>query len=149
MAEKTVAEQVQELTERWNPPTTDHTLERLVGVPTQPGDVAATGHVPMEELNRSFTNSDVDAQRLKEFTDDGDDDDAKAAKKRAKAEKKAAKKAAASSQSDGDMYDAMNGDALKAEIDARNKGREGDAVLAKGGKVDELRQRLREDDQQG
>jgi hypothetical protein len=75
MAEKTVAEQVQELTERWNPPTTDHTLERLVGVPTDPADVAATSHVPMEELNKSFTNSDVDAQRLQEFQDDGDDGD--------------------------------------------------------------------------
>lgn len=74
MSEKTVAEQVQALTERWNPPTVDHALERLVGVPTQPGDVAATAHVPMEELNKSFTNSDVDAQRLQEFTDDGDDD---------------------------------------------------------------------------
>lgn len=67
---------VQKLTERWNPPTTDHTLERLVGVPTDPADVAATAHVPMEELNRhiSPTDSNVDAQRLQEFKDDGDAD---------------------------------------------------------------------------
>jgi hypothetical protein len=86
MAEKTVAEQVQELTERWNPPTTDHTLERLVGVPTESGDVAATAHVPMEELNKSFTNSEVDAQRLSEFTDDGDVDLDEMGKKELQAE---------------------------------------------------------------
>jgi hypothetical protein len=146
MAEKTVAEQVQELTERWNPPPTDHTLERLVGVHTQPGDVAATGHVDHAELNRAFTSDSVDAQRLQEFTDDGDDE--KAARKAAKKAAKAAKKAQQGSD-EGDGYDAMNGDALKAEIDARNEGREDDARLSKGGKVDELRQRLREDDQQG
>jgi hypothetical protein len=71
-----VAAEVRALTERWNPPPSDHSLERLVGVPTEPGDVAATAHVPMEELNKSFTNSDVDAQRLSEFQDDGDDADA-------------------------------------------------------------------------
>lgn len=70
-----VAAEVKALTESWNPPVTEHALERLVGVPTEPGDVAATSHVPMEELNKSFTNSNVDAQRLSEFQDDGDDVD--------------------------------------------------------------------------
>lgn len=71
-----VAAEVKRLTESWNPPATDHTLERLVGVPTDPADVAATAHVPMEELNRhiSPTDSNVDAQRLQEFEDDGDAD---------------------------------------------------------------------------
>lgn len=72
-----VAAEVQRLTQSWNPPPEDHSLERLVGVPTDAADVAATAHVPMAELNQhlSPTDSKVDAQRLQDFQDDGDDGD--------------------------------------------------------------------------
>lgn len=61
MAEKPVHEQVQDLLNSWNKPPEDHSLERIVGVPTGEADTAATAHVPMEELNKGFR-------------DDGDDD---------------------------------------------------------------------------
>ncbi len=91
-----VAAEVQALTRKWNPPPEDHSLERLVGVPTDPADVAATGHVPMAELNAhlSPTDSKVDAQRIQDFTDDGDDE--------------------------GDDLDDMSKDDLKAEAEARD-----------------------------
>lgn len=55
--EKSVAEQVQEHLDRWNPRPVDHTLERVVGVPTDEGDTRATSHVPMEELNLGFQDA--------------------------------------------------------------------------------------------
>jgi hypothetical protein len=142
----------QKLLDKWNPAPTDEALARLVGVPTEVGDTRATAHVPMEVLNHQFNagNSDVDAGLLAQFRDDGDDDD-KAARKAARKAAKAAKKSQSSDDAggegdEGDKYDAMNAKDLKAEIDSRNEGRDGDDVLVKGGKVEEIRQRLRDDD---
>lgn len=75
-----VAAEVKKLTESWNPPATDRTLEVLVGVPTDPADVAATAHITPEGLQK-FSSSKVDAQRLQEFQDDGDDVDLESADK--------------------------------------------------------------------
>jgi hypothetical protein len=71
MDDKTVAEQVQEILAGWNPPTTDHAFERVVGVKTDPADVAATAHVPMEELNKGFGeySDDLD-EPYSEWTND-------------------------------------------------------------------------------
>ena len=71
MAEKSVAEQVAEITARWNPPPEDHTLERVVGVPTEAGDVAATAHIPADDGFTSPEDDSVDAQRG-DYTDDLD-----------------------------------------------------------------------------
>jgi hypothetical protein len=71
--ELSVSEQVQGLLASWNPPPEDKALERLVGVPTEPGDTRATAHVPMEELNgpHNPARDSVDAQR--QYADDLDD----------------------------------------------------------------------------
>ena len=73
-----VSVEKQKLLDSWNPPPEDHSLELLVGVPPEPGSVAATATVPMEEHNKHITPgaSEVDAQRLQEFIDDGDDGEA-------------------------------------------------------------------------
>lgn len=67
-----VAAERDKLLKQWNPPAEDHGLERLVGVPTEDGAVAATAHVPMEELNRPLAASSdqVDAQRMGAYDDD-------------------------------------------------------------------------------
>lgn len=122
--EKTVAEQVQDIMQTWNPPPTDHTLERVVGVPTDPADVAATAHVPMEELNAHISPSDsgVDAQRL--YADDGDDDGLPEVPL----------------DEDGDPdYDSMKNDDLKEHLKARG--------LPVSGNHDDLVARLEEDDE--
>lgn len=73
---KSVAEQVEEITGRWNPAPTDRGLEMVVGVAPEPGDTRATAHVPMTELNEGFNpaNDSVDASRPDLYADDGDDD---------------------------------------------------------------------------
>jgi hypothetical protein len=71
--QKSPSEQALDLQASWNPPPTDNALERLVGVPTEPGDTRATAHVPMEVLNKSFTGSGVDASRPDLYRDDADD----------------------------------------------------------------------------
>lgn len=53
------AAEVAAIRERWNKPPVDHAMERIVGVPTEPGDGRATAHVPMEELNRPVTTEPV------------------------------------------------------------------------------------------
>jgi hypothetical protein len=77
--EKTVAEQVQEIMQGWNPPPEDHAMERIVGVPTDPAVTAATAHVPMEELNRGFQESDSDySDDMDESYEDMTNDDLRA-----------------------------------------------------------------------
>lgn len=125
---KSVAEQVQEISERWNPAPTDHTLERVVGVPTEVGDTRATSHVPMEELNTRFNagRDDLDAQRQDAFNDDLDGDGLPAVPE----------------DDDGEPdYDSMKNDDLKALLKARD--------LPVSGKHADLVDRLEEDDADG
>lgn len=67
-----VAAERDRLLKSWNPPAEDHGIERVVGVPTDPADVAATGHTPMAELNKHVNpaSDSVDAARLNEYGDD-------------------------------------------------------------------------------
>lgn len=123
MSEKSVAEQVQELTQRWNPSPVEHSIERLVGTAVPEGDTRATGHVPMEELNRGFNPADdsVDAQR--QYADDGDDSLPEVP-----------------TDDDGDPdYSAMTVDDLKQHLSSRD--------LAVSGNKDELVKRLEDDDE--
>ncbi len=120
MSEKSVAEQVQDLMERWNPAPTDNSIERLVGTAPSEGDTRATGHVPMEELNRGFQPADdsVDASRM--YADDNDGPEVPM-------------------DDDGNPdYDSMKNDDLKALLSARD--------LPVSGKHAELVERLEEDD---
>jgi hypothetical protein len=58
--EKSVAEQVMELRDSWNPAPSDNSLERVVGTRLDEADTRATGHVRAAELD---------------YTDDGEEDD--------------------------------------------------------------------------
>jgi hypothetical protein len=120
MAEKPVYEQVSDLMQSWNPPPVDKAMERIVGVPTEPGDGRATAHVPMEELNSHMNagRDDIDAQRQQygDDLDDGDDAD-----------------------DDGSEYDDMTIDQLKDALRERD--------LPVSGNKQELIDRLVEDDE--
>jgi hypothetical protein len=70
MTDKSPSEQAYDLLAKWNPPPVDHTIERVVGVPTNPGDVAATAHVPHDGAGSGPSSDSVDAQRA--FADDLD-----------------------------------------------------------------------------
>lgn len=73
MADKPVYEQVEELTRRWNPPPTDHMIERVVGIPTSPEDGRATAHMPMSELGGPVQPDGYDDDGA--FDDDLDDEE--------------------------------------------------------------------------
>lgn len=130
-----VAADVKSHQDRWNPPPEDHTLERVVGVPTDQADVAATAHIDVTEINKHIdagnmsTDSGVDAQRM--YADDADDgEDADDVE---------------DDGEDGDEFDRMDHAELKAAIDEHNAGLENeDDHLSKGGSSDDLRDRLRE-----
>jgi hypothetical protein len=121
-----VHEEVAALLASWNPPPVDNAIEILVGVPPEPGDVAATAHVrdPLLDHDRNPALDSVDAASM--YADDGDDAD----------------------ESDVEDYtgDEWDHAALKAEIDDRNEDRDSDDALSKGGSSDDLRERLIEDD---
>lgn len=117
-----VANQVQKLMDSWNPPPEDKSFERLVGVPTEPGDVAATAHVRADGLDHpdNVLDSHIDAQRhgapdpVSDLPPVPEDDD-------------------------GDPdYDSMKNDDLKAHLSARN--------LPVSGKHADLVERLEADD---
>lgn len=122
MSEKSVAEQVQDLRESWNPAPVDNTLERVVGVRPDEGDTRATGHVRDAALDHPQNpgRDDLDGGRM--YQDDGDDED-------------------------DVSYDDMTKDELKAEIDSRNEGRDEDDHLSKAGNKQDLIDRLVEDDE--
>lgn len=99
-------------------------MQRLVGVPTEPGDTRATAHVPMQELNHGQNPGDdsVDAQRM--YSDDGDADSSLPA---------------VPTDDDGNpQYDELKNADLKQHLEARG--------LPVSGKHDELVTRLEEDD---
>lgn len=111
-----VAGQVAALREAWNPAPKDNSFERLVGIPTDAADVAATASLGMDDLNTHIVgpaDSKVDAQRLSEFQDDADVDE-------------------------DDGLDELSKEELKDEADARG--------LAVSGSKDDLKTRIREHD---
>lgn len=114
--EKSVAEQVEDLMAKWNPPPKDDGFERIVGVQPEPGDTRATDHTPMEALNAGFqpASSNVDASRPDLYGDDLDDDD----------------------DADGDVV--LKGKALDEALEERG--------LSKSGTADEKRARVEEYD---
>lgn len=124
---KSVAEQIQEISERWNPPPTDDGLHRLVGDAVPEGDTRATAAYNPPSDYRSPASDKVDAQARQGYSDDLDDED------------------------DGTVdprvpYSERTNAELKDEIDRRNEGRDKDARLAKSGNHDDLVARLEEDD---
>lgn len=117
--EKSVAEQVQEQLNRWNPPEESHAFERVVGVPVDEGDTRATAHVELDEVNAHIkaggprpSDSTVDASRMDALDEDEEGEDS--------------------------GYDDKTVDELKAELRKRD--------LPVSGKHAELVQRLEEDD---
>lgn len=111
-------ETVEEIMGRWNPPPTEHVMERLIGTNPPEGDTRATASVRDERLDhdRNPGRDDIDAARLA-YQDDGDGD------------------------GDGESadYSEMTNDELKDELERRG--------LTKSGNKDELIARLEEDDE--
>lgn len=124
MSEQRV-ETAEEQLARWNPPATDHALERLVGQPTEPADTRATAHVPVEGLiENSPTSSKVDAG-LGQYADDADTG-----------------LPPVPQDEDGNPdYDELKNAELKAHLEARG--------LPTSGRHDDLVSRLEEDDESG
>lgn len=121
MSEQRV-ETAEEQLARWNPPSTDHALARLVGQPTDPSDTRATAAVPMEGLENSPTSSKVDAGLR--YADDAD---------------RPSGLPEVPQDEDGNPdYDSMKNADLKAHLEARD--------LPTSGRHDDLVQRLEDDD---
>lgn len=130
MAENTepfdVAAERDRLLKQWNPPPEDHTLERVVGVATNPEDVAATAHVPMADRNAHIQasgpmphDSGVDAGLLGAVGADEYNDDLSRT---------------LDSEQEVD-YDGLKGEALNDALEERG--------LPKTGTADEKRERVR------
>lgn len=89
--EKPVHEQVQDLLNRWNPPATEHGMERLIGATPEPGDGRATVAIDPDPNQGTYTDDGDDPD---EGDDDGDDE--------------------------GDNYEDLNKDDLKAALAERD-----------------------------
>lgn len=124
MSVEDVASQVQSLMDSWNPPPEDVGMQRLIGVPREPGDGRATASPDDPNLQHPLNPAQKgDAQMANQFADDAD------------------------VKADDYSGEEWTKEALKDEIDRRNAAMDDeDNYLSKSGNKDDLRQRLVDDD---